>query len=280
MSFTLADGRGADRSPTVESTPWATTLRWMRTLVVKNGLAPILLRSVLVPMLLSFAGALFMMLGPVPIRPDAAGGIPDRDVVFLFLGYMLLGQLVVIVSGAWLHLRDVLSRSLGGIYTAVPDRRAVTLGTALVAAVVGALGALASVLTGVVTFMVVAGGDLAATMSSPRVMQMLLGLPFGAAMLSVIAVAVAVLVRQPIAAACLLVIWATYGEDAVGLIPGVGPVVKLLLPITNGQAVAGAPGVQGISGSSLVAGLWMAVLAAISVVVAVVVERRRRGWVS
>ncbi|WP_116111957.1 hypothetical protein [Austwickia chelonae] len=280
MSAMLTTDRAAARGTAIETTSRGTTVRWMRTLVAKDGLTPILVRVVLVPVLLTIAGVAFMVFGPAPIRPNAVGGVDDDQAVFLLLGYMLLGQLVIIVSGAWLYLRDVLSHSLGGTYTAVPNRCAVVVGTALAAALAGAVGALLSVLVGALTFVVLGHADLVATLSSPRLLQMLVVLPVGAALLSIIAVAVAVLVRRPIPAAVLLVVWATYGEDAVGLIPGLGPVFKALLPLTNVHVAAGIKGVLGISGSPFVALLWVTVTAAVMLAIAVAAERRRRGWVS
>ncbi|GAB78492.1 hypothetical protein AUCHE_09_00970 [Austwickia chelonae NBRC 105200] len=246
----------------------------------KHGTASILVRGLFVPVLLTVAGTAFMTFGPMPITPDANGALRPKDVVFLVLGYLLLGQLVIMISAAWLHLRDVLTGSLGITYLAVSNRGAVVLGTAAFAALSGALGALACVSAALMCFAIFAGGDPVASLGVPALRQMMIGLPLGAALLSVIAVAVAVLVRRPVLAIIILVGWATYGEEGLAHIPGVGGLFKFFGPLSNVQILSGAVEGQGLFSSPLAAGLWVTFTATVLLVVAVVVENRRPGWVS
>ncbi|WP_115031462.1 hypothetical protein [Dermatophilus congolensis] len=94
-------------------TPHLNQPSWMSTLVAKNGLTSILLRGVLIPMVLSFAGALFKVFEPAPIRPDTTGDPPDRNAVFLFIDCLLLGQVVVMTL-----LPVIISHAISGIQCA------------------------------------------------------------------------------------------------------------------------------------------------------------------
>lgn len=254
--------------------------RWMRAIPAKHGWGRLLLRGLLAPAVITVAGAAFTALGPVPLASTANGVPAPEDVHFILIGYLVFGQVVLIASGAWIHLRDVLSKELGMNYTAVPHRASIVTATSLFAGACSLVFALACTFLGIATFALVAGVDLIALLTSPALMQLAVGLPIGAGLLTMIFVPVAILVRIPVVALIVIVFWVAVGEDTVGMIPGLGPLIHMVGPMTNSFTLSGVASGGGISASPVVCGIWLAVLAAACTALAALVETRRRGWIS
>lgn len=254
--------------------------RWMRAIPSKNGWGRLLLRGLLAPAIITVAGAVFTALGPVPLKPTLAGTPAPEDVHFILIGYLVFGQVVLISSGAWLHLRDVLSKELGMNYTAVPARTSIVTATSLFAGVCSLIFALVCTFLGGVSFALAAQVDLIALITTPALLQLAVGLSIGAGLLTMIFVAVAFLIRIPVLAMIVIVFWAAVGEDTISAIPGIGPIISTIGPMTNSFALAGVASGPGISASPLLCGIWLAVLAAACTALAALVETRRSGWIA
>lgn len=252
---------------------------WAVAVTVKQGRVGLALRALLLPAVASALGALFTLLGPSGLRVDA-DGVPDVDSLhFLFLGYLVFGQVILVVALAWLHLRDTHSRELGLTYIAVPQRWVVVLGTVIVAGLLALVSAVVSVAVVLTLSAVLAGVDPLATLALPRALNLVVGLPVAAVPVTAMGVSVAVLIRRPFVAVVVIVAWMTMVEDFLNQIPGVGATLARLAPLNNAYALAGVSPEEGLSSNPLLCAVWLLVLAGLAVAAAAMVEQRRPGWV-
>ncbi len=269
----------AVRSSASESAPRA-ALRWAHACLAKNTVLRLAIRSALLPMLITVAGALFTAFGPVAVQATSAGTVPEDSVVFVVIGYLVFGQIVLLVSTAWLYVREAMSRELGVDYLVQPRRGVMVIGTAIVAALGAGISSLLCLVAGYLTFGLASGGDVVAIVAAPAVARMIVTLPIGTALLGVLAVSVAVLLRNGIAAAVVVVLWTSFGEDTLARIPMIGAVLHTLAPMNNVFVAAGVVAGGGIVENPWLCLLWTGVLAVGATALAVFVEDRRKGWVS
>ncbi len=94
---------------------------------------------------------------------------------------------------------------------------------------------------------------------------------------AVIAVAVATLVRHTAGAVSIVLVWALMAEQLLELIPGVGDLIRQWLPFRSAKEflTADGPSVDGVLGGPWMALAYFAVVAAVLLLVAIEVARRR-----
>ena len=251
-------------------------LRWARTIPVKAGLRALLVTMILIPALLTAATTLYLpTMGPVELTAD--GWFADSQEVWAFsLGvFSMVGFLVVALGGAWIHLREVRSRELAVVYAAIPRRSAVILGSTAVAAALAAVSSVLSLATGLIIMSLQTGVGPGTVLSTPGMMRVVIALPVGTALIQVLVIALAVLIRRPAMAIALITAWFLMVEPLLSLLPVVGSRLSTLAPGSNYAALLGDSTSSGISSSPLLGAAWLAALALVALAAALVVERRR-----
>ena len=253
-------------------------IQWARVVLVKNRPWILFLRVVIPSLILSMLGALFVASGPAEMDV-ATAGTPGADAIPLVLiGYLIVGQLVVLLSCGWIHLREITSKELGLSYTVFPSRLKLITGEALIAAAVGAAASFVSVLGAFTVYAVVAKIDLGAMFSATSVLNALGRVPLTAALLAVIALALAVLIRNPIVTVLVVVVWASVGEDLLARIPGIGSALQSAAPLTNSYYFNGMTATPGIAGNPWLCFAWLAAVCAVLFALAVAIESRRKSY--
>lgn len=253
--------------------------RWVRAIPLKHNMLALAVVGALIPALFAFGGAAFTALGPGALTPGADGTPDPQYLHFIVLGYLVLGQVLLIVATAWLHLTDVRTGGIAQSYLAQPSRWGVLIGTAMFAAAVGFLSAALATAVAFTTYILAAGVGPGALLTMPGAVLLMVGIPVSAAMLCALGCAVAVLVRRPVLTVLLLVGWVTFVEDTLGGLPIIGWVIRTFGPMANAYALSGVASDGGVGAPALCA-LWLLALTIGGVALAGVVERRRCGWVA
>jgi ABC-2 type transport system permease protein len=192
--------------------------------------------------------------------------------------FVLMFPLVIVMVMATVSVTtEYRFSTIRATFQAAPNRTAVLLAKAVVAAGVGAfvglVAALASYLT---SFLLQPLADL--SFAAPERVRVMVGAVLVFAVASVLALAVGILVRQTAGAVSLLLVWALLVENLMAAIPNVGAAVQPWLPFTNALNTLSAHGPP--EGAHVVFGPWgslgyLGMVAAALLAVAIMVANRR-----
>lgn len=252
-------------------------LRWARVVLTKHRPLALLLRVAMPAAVFSIFGAIFVASGPADMDLSAEGAPGAGAIPLVLIGFLIVGQIVVLVSCSWLHLREITSKELGLSYTVFPSRAALVGGEALVALVVGAVASLISVVLAFAVYAFIGGVGLRAMFSSAVVITAIVRVPLTVAVACVIALALAVILRNPFFTVLVVVAWSSVGEDMLARIPGIGQALQSAAPLANGYYFSGMTTVPALSDNPWLCLLWLVAVCAIVLGTAVIVESRRKG---
>jgi ABC-2 type transport system permease protein len=192
--------------------------------------------------------------------------------------FVLLFALVIVMVMATVSVTtEYRFSTIRTTFQAGPNRTAVLLAKAVVAAAVGALVGLAAALGSYLTsFLLQPLADL--SLAAPERVRVMVGAPLVFAAASVLALAIGILVRQTAGAVSLLLVWALLVESLASAIPNVGPAVQPWLPFVNAMNTLSAHGAP--EDAHVVLGPWgslvyISMIAAVLLAVAISVANRR-----